>query len=68
MLAFYEYNPTKGTLTPRPDVTDKVWSMVGDNNKHRTYINIESYSNVIHFFDKNDKQNNKTIQWDINEF
>ena len=67
MLAFYEYNAAKGTLTPRPDIADKVWNLVGDNNKNRTYIYIKSNSYNVEFFDHNTKQRNK-IQWDINEF
>ena len=67
MLAFYEYNVTAGTLTPRPDVTDKAWSMVGDNKKHKTFIDFYMELNTMHFFDYESNQR-KQIHWNTNEF
>ena len=66
MLAFYEYNASAGTLTPRPDVTDKAWDLLGDI-KHKTFIDFYEELNYIHYFDYD---NNKTmkIPWDTNEF
>ena len=66
MIAFYEYNASAGTLIPRPDITDKIWNMVG-NNKHKTLINFYMGPDKIKYFD-HDSQEWKNIPWDTNEF
>ena len=66
MIAFYEYNASAGTLIPRPDITDKIWNMVG-NNKHKTLINFYMGPDKIKYFDHN-SQEWKNIPWDTNEF
>lgn len=66
MLAFYEYNASAGTLTPRPDVTDKAWDLLGDI-KHKTFIDFYEELNYIHYFDY-DNNKTKKIPWNTNEF
>ena len=66
MIAFYEYNVSTGALIPRPDITDKVWNMVG-NNKHKTLINFYTGPNKIEYFD-HDSQAWKSIPWNTNEY
>ena len=59
-LAFYEYNATKGTMTPRPDVVKKVLSITNSPN-------LPKEGRDIDYWDRKTGEH-KTIKWTGNGF
>ncbi|MBO7567447.1 MAG: hypothetical protein J6T60_10190 [Bacteroidales bacterium] len=59
-LAFYEYNATKGTMTPRPDLVKKV---LGQTD----YVNLPKEGRDLEYYDRK-SESYKTIKWTGNGF
>ena len=60
MLAFYEYNATKGTMTPRTDIAKKVLSITD-------YPNLPKEGRDIEYWDEK-TESHKKIKWTGNGF
>ena len=59
-LAFYEYNASKGTMTPRPDLVKKV---LGQTD----YVNLPKEGRDLEYYDRK-SESYKTIKWTGNGF
>lgn len=59
-LAFYEYNATKATLTPRPDISKKILAQTN-------YVRLPKEGRDLSYWDEN-SQSEKTIKWNGNGF
>ena len=60
MLAFYEYNATKGTMTPRTDLVKKV---LGKTD----HVNLPKEGRDLEYWDEK-TESHKTIKWTGNGF
>ena len=59
-LAIYEYNASKGTMTPRPDLVKKV---LGQTD----YVNLPKEGRDLEYYDRK-SESHKTIKWTGNGF
>ena len=59
-LAFYEYNASKGTMAPRPDLVKKV---LGQTD----YVNLPKEGRDLEYYDRK-SESYKTIKWTGNGF
>lgn len=65
LLAFYEYNASNGTLTPRSDLSKKVMNVI--ENDHEIFIILPKKGLNLEYYEYASKTN-KTIKWNGNGF
>lgn len=64
-LAFYEYDANKGTLTPRPEITQKVFDIIDDDED--TFVILPKEGKDLKYYDfRTDKE--MTVKWNGNGF
>ena len=64
-LAFYEYDAQKGTLTPRPEITQKVLDIIDDDED--TFVILPKEGKDLKYYDfRTEKE--VTIKWNGNGF
>ena len=65
-LVFYEYDVAKGTLTPRPQIVQKVMDFIQDDED--TFVILPKEGRDLHYTDFLDDGKLKTIKWTGNGF
>ena len=65
-LMFYEYDATKGKLSPRPEIVKNVLDNIHDDED--TFVILPKEGRDLHYIDYFDEGKLKTIKWNGNGF